>query len=300
MSRDIKRNMLRMKPNFNPTTFVTFGSGRGFNRKIAFKNNYWYSFFDVSSLDHPGIKDCYTDGDMFVLFGHVTWEDEHWFRSRDFPYVVVSRSSPKNADEYAKAAALTVKTFTPDNTILFDGLPYEAGEARGKKELRMMGLNPTPQAWRSVKNDVLAASGKIPVRRATKATVLSELHRGNSNVLFLIAHSDSRYLFLPGLAGEKISIQELDRISRDVAPDRVIVLLACKTGELNGETQSIAEIMIKNRLASVVYASDDYLRADDLPGMFRKLENGTPSKAFDELRAIVEIEPPVKIQDRNN
>jgi len=37
MSRDIKRNMLRMKPNFNPTTFVTFGSGRGFNRKIAFK-----------------------------------------------------------------------------------------------------------------------------------------------------------------------------------------------------------------------------------------------------------------------
>jgi hypothetical protein len=96
---------------------------------------------------------------------------------------------------------------------------------------------------------------------ATKDALEKELRSGSRNVLFLIAHSDSESIFLPGLHGGRLSMKELDQLKRDAAPSRVVVLLACKTGQVNGKTNSIAEIILKNKLAATVLASEGiYLR----------------------------------------
>jgi len=294
LERNIKRTSQLVIPEFPPTTFVHFGPGGGYSREILFQNSYWYRTFHAHDLNQPYIKDCYTKGDAFVLWGNVGPDDERWFRSKGLQYVIVSKFSLKRTTtEWGKAAALTVKSFKPDQAIVLNGLPNETGPVRSRAELKRMGLTSTPKEWRSARDDIVSAVGNIPIKTATKKEILKEFAEGSSNVLFVIAHSDSKAIFLPGLAGGKISMDEFDKIRRDVAPERVVVLLACKTGAINGETQSIAEALLKNRLASAVYASEDYIYATDLARMVRKLQNnGTLNQAFGDLRTIVELEEP--------
>jgi hypothetical protein len=231
-------------------------------------------------------------GDVFILKGEFTQEDEEWFKDLG-QTVTLSKLSPKrNDDEAALAAKLTLQPFNPKEAIVMNALPYQAEAERGRSELARMKLRGRPQEWRTAQQEVSNA-GRIPVRRATKMAVLREFEEGSSNVLFVIAHSDSNAIFLPGVAGGKITIQELDRIARDHAPDRAIVLLACKAGAVNGQTQSLAETLIKNRLATVVFASDELVYTKDVAEMLRKLqENAVLGEAFDRLRVMVRFDEP--------
>jgi hypothetical protein len=63
-----------------------------------------------------------------------------------------------------------------------------------------MGLRGTPEGWRSARREIRSAAGHIPIKVATRKTVLQELREGRSNVLFVIAHADSNTIFLPGVA----------------------------------------------------------------------------------------------------
>jgi hypothetical protein len=230
-------------------------------------------------------------GDVFVLKGDVTRQNEEWFKELG-QTVTVSKLSPKrNDEEAALAATLALRPFKPDEAVVMNGLPYET-EA-GPEELARMGLRGTPEQWRSARREIRSAAGHIPMKGATRKTVLQELREGKSNMLFLIAHSDSNAIFLPGVAGGKITMQELDSIRRVSAPDRVIVLLTCKAGTVNGATQSLAETLIKNRLASVVFASDEFIHTKDVAEMLRNLQgSATLGQVFESLRAIVRIDEP--------
>jgi hypothetical protein len=88
-------------------------------------------------------------------------------------------------------------------------------------------------------------------------------------------------------------MQQLDSIRRDVAPDRAIVLLAFKAGGVNGATQSIAETLIKDRLASVVFATDEFIHTKDVAEMLQNLREGAMlGQVFESLRAIVRVDEP--------
>src|SRR5260370_33524347 len=88
-------------------------------------------------------------------------------------------------------------------------------------------------------------------------------------------------------------MKELDQIHRDVAQNRAVVLLACKTGQVNGKTNSIAEIILKNKLAATVLATDGYIYATDLSDMLREFQShGVLGRAFPELRPIVQLKIP--------
>jgi hypothetical protein len=130
----------------------------------------------------------------------------------------------------------------------------------------------------------------LTVISATKHVVVNELQNGTKNVLFVIAHSDSKAIFLPGVKGGKLSFSELSSITRLKAPSRTIVLLACKTGAVNEGTRSIAELLLKNKLATAVLASAHDVYATDLPEMFGKLRGSTLRDSFPQFRAIVELQ----------
>jgi hypothetical protein len=278
-------------PDLPPTTFVYFGSGNPMRRLIGLKNSYYHSVFKITSLDDPGIHDCYTTGDLFVLSGRATPSDEEWFRSRRLRYVIQSDFSPKTQDaEYIRAAAMTVRPFVASQFVIFSGLPYEKGSINSRAELLRMGLTWKPKEWHAVSQEIASAAGSIPIATATKRGLINELETGNKDVLFIIAHSDSKSIFLPGLQGGKISLHELDSIKREVAPQRVIVLLACKTGSINGRTQSIAETLLKNRLAAVVFASEGSVDATELGTMLRTLSTSSLAKSFADFRAIVRLQ----------
>jgi hypothetical protein len=94
---------------------------------------------------------------------------------------------------------------------------------------------------------------------------------------------------MPGLTGGRITIDELDKITREQAPWRTVVLLACTAGFVSQKTASIAEIMVKNRLAASVFATDQLVLADQLPDLFKQLmQPGSSLKSvFKDLRQIV-------------
>src|SRR5260370_12296239 len=95
-------------------------------------------------------------------------------------------------------------------------------------------------------------------------------------------------------------MKELDQIHRDVAQNRAVVLLACKTGQVNGKTNSIAEIILKNKLAATVLATDGYIYATDLSDMLREFQShGVLGRAFPELRPIVQLKIPAVVWEKD-
>ncbi len=276
---------------FPPTTFMTFGP-EGILIERSDPNQVLGTSRLVRSLTFPYfLSGNFKMGDLFVLRGDVSSKDEMLLRLYGYT-VRVSNASPKQDDkEMESAGRLAVKAFEPDSSVVMNALPFET--VRSREELARMGLMGTASHWRSARQEITAAAGKIPIRVATKEAILEELRNGYSDVLFVIAHSDSNAIFLPGIAGGKIAIKELDSIKRQSTPYRAIVLLACKAGGINGKTQSIAEALIKNHLASIVFASDDLIYTRDVAAMLKRLQGDTSlGQVLRNLRAIVRVDEP--------
>jgi hypothetical protein len=275
-------------PNLLPTTFVNFGPNGDGDRKIQFTNNYAYGSFNVSDLNHS--SELYNSLDSFVLSGSFTRDDLDWFKSRKLNFVVWTKYSPKvDGLEATAAAALVSKKFNPSEVSLFDALPSEAGTVRGRLELSRMGLPARPKDWLTARQQIRAAANGISIHTATKPALIKELTEGNATFLLVIAHSDSNYLYLPGVNGGRLSLSELNQIQRQDAPHRVIVLLACKAGDVNNSVASIAEVILKNKLATAVLAASNYVYAADLSSMIAAfVTSGKLGGAFPGLRTIVE------------
>lgn len=263
-------------------------------REIVFSNNYYY-YQPLRAYDLWGSKEFYYDDDLFVLGGHVTTADERWFMERNLNYVLGSKFSPKlDRNQQIHAAALTAKRFSTGEVVVFDGLPHETDASKSRAELRRMGLHWDVKSWQKARPEISRTEGAFATKNATKKAVEEELQTGSNNVLFLIAHSDSESIFFPGLHGGSLSIQELDQIRRKNAPNRVIVLLMCGTGQVNGKLASIAETIVKNKLAVAVMATGGIVDAAKLSEMLRNFqEHGLLRKAFPDLRGIVQLETPL-------
>jgi hypothetical protein len=91
----------------------------------------------------------------------------------------------------------------------------------------------------------------------------------------LIGHSDGKNIYLPGVFGEKISLDEVGKISRKEAPNRVVILIVCNGGKVNEDAQSFSEVIIKNKAAKSVLASPHLVDAGDVPQLLTDLLSGS-------------------------
>jgi hypothetical protein len=210
---------------------------------------------------------------------------EEWMQTilqTDIHYVRIARESSNIGEEQKLAAAeLAERPLSRDKTKILNGLP-DVPWATAFIELSRMGLDSgEANRWRKVKSETARRLGHIGIsdERITKKGVLDELGKGNSDVLLLIAHSDGKHLYLPGLWGEKLSIDEIESIRREEAPNRLIILLVCNAGA--GNTRSFANAIIGSKLAKTVIASERRVRAERIPQFLTALFDSQPAwKAF--------------------
>ncbi len=276
------RNPIHLGPKRATATFVTSGP-----ESFEFQNSGEHAFHDIND---PNLFDSYVKGDVFILSSNLTKADEQRFKARNLPFVIHSRVSPKGSPaELSRAALLTILPFKPDNAVILNALPQETGQLRPSIELKRMGLTSTPEEWSAAREQIREAAGNTLVQRATKESVIKEFREGTKDILFVIAHSDSQSIFLPGLNGGKLSFEELKSVTRKEAPNRVIVLLACRTAKAAKGKESIAEILLKNRLATAVLASENNIYASSIAGIFHTLidDKGNLNQSFKELSTIV-------------
>lgn len=188
-------------------------------------------------------------------------------------YVRRSRLSPTGDAEVAAAAALGEKSLTPHTTKFYNSLPQETGAA-SYTELRRMGLDPSQgEQWQRLHAHVVKTTSSLglDVRVPQKQQLIQELAHGADDVVFVFAHNDGQSIYLSGARGESISMREISQIWRTEAPNRVIVAIVCEAGGVNGDQATLAELLLKNRLAKTVFASSKPVDARMIPQLLQKL-----------------------------
>ena len=190
--------------------------------------------------------------------------------------VLSSRVSPNQTiEEKAAAVALGSRRLKPDELVVMNALPRETTLSASLIERNRMGITGSRKDWQAINHEI--ALNLAPGTRhegATKNEFLKELGTGTKDVLIIFAHSDSNVLYLPGIKGGSVSVDDLKAIRRDTAPDRLIILFACEAGTVNAPTRSLAEALLENRLAKSVVASDRLLDAQDIPQLLTKIFSG--------------------------
>jgi hypothetical protein len=189
--------------------------------------------------------------------------------------ILTDKTRYKNKEDLTAAAGLAFRPLKASNTILFNGLPFETRGQSSTSELSRMKVANDRDGWLRERKTIETSAEEIgvPAIRATKPALLDELKSGNKDVIFVIAHSDSQSIYLPGSDGDKISIRELRSLKRDNTPDRIVVLLVCEGGSVNERTSSMAEILLQNNLAKSVLATPDLVDARGIAAMLRQLRD---------------------------
>lgn len=192
-------------------------------------------------------------------------------------YVRASNRSPKRSNrEHGRAAELLDTYAVPGKTRVFNALP-KAREARQlENELRDMDLlAEEASSWRKLNEDIDAVgiNREIPIETATKEKIIEELRTGENNTTVLVGHFDvaKGTLYLPG--GQKITAKEIADIRREIPPERIIVLLACSTGQVNMGLPSFGERILQNNLAINVIAPPKPVSAKPVPELLDRYLN---------------------------
>src|SRR5579883_1728246 len=155
-------------------------------------------------------------------------------RLRDFELVHHSaQSANQDAASIALAAALGDRPLNPGapgapQSRIFNGLPDPQGFWSGMWELRRMD-RPTSEtdAWQTLQSRIKSTLAGTPfaAEKATRKALVQELQAGDNDVVFLMAHNDGKTIYLP--SGERLTREDLEGLRREVAPDRVVVLITC-------------------------------------------------------------------------
>jgi hypothetical protein len=275
-----------------PMRLITWQkSGAGYTAKITANYAHSTEFVPSWSGDFTGLSDYITPGELTVYTGDIPDNQQwrSWLSTHKHQHVFLSRSSPLydairnlNAGDSARAVeelgrryALAGKPLKQGSSIIFNAFPREQSLLRSKRERVRMRIAGSKSDWIAVNKDLGSRlKPGFPMVTANKQDLVEELHHGSRDVVLLMAHSESRTIHLPGAKGLSISFDELDRLRRDVPPDRVVVLLACDAGGVNASGQSLAEIIIKNGLAKTVLAPAGTIYAESVPGIINDLTSG--------------------------
>jgi hypothetical protein len=206
-------------------------------------------------------------------------------------YVRSSSSSPKTTPaEFLRASEILDRRPRPGTLRIMSALPQSTGWVDFPVELHRMGLSVfEASGWSKLRDQMTQLQTELreteskpssdgeplikPLLRhhriesASKAAFLNELAHGGRDQLMLIAHFEDGELHFPD--GDTLSLDELRSVKRETAPDRTLILISCKTGEVNEPVQSLAEIALQNKLALNVIAPPQPVSATDVPNLLR-------------------------------
>lgn len=167
----------------------------------------------------------------------------------------------KNFAETQKSLEAIEKTrFKKKTTVLLNGIPKSEEELM-RLDPQLNGLAGWQETYKSVESMM---QGKYNDRIETKQQFLREIQEGNSDVIFIVAHSDGERLYF---GNEIVYADELNAL-----PDRqnvgtrarLAVLISCSTGKLSegrgpwsfSEPKVLGEILVNKGFFDAVIAPD--------------------------------------------
>jgi hypothetical protein len=172
------------------------------------------------------------------------------------------------------------RSFDPQRAELLDGLPNIRPGILGVWDAWRMNLDFRQRGdWVDFRRN-LELPAAIPTRPASARELMKNLREGEKDVLLVVAHNDGTFVYMPNR--ERVAFSDIASLKRDVAPDRAVVLITCEGAKLNEQLQSLTQILLQNRLARTVYASESAVDARQLPDILRQLSG--PGTYRDALR----------------
>jgi hypothetical protein len=173
----------------------------------------------------------------------------------------------------ARLNEIAQRPLEPPTTLLVHGTP--SSEA----ELESMGFpSASLPGWKRVREQIEnRIQGKFERRIETKEELIKELSEGNSDVLFVVAHSDGKSIYL---GGQKLTIAELEKMPpRNISLDRprVAVVISCFAGKFpyhpsrwrffQKEVKSLAEVLVNKGYFDEVLAPSKEITGDESLGI---------------------------------
>jgi hypothetical protein len=196
------------------------------------------------------------------------------FSDRSSQYVRKSnRSKNLTAIDLQEAIHLGTRPLEPQKTAFFNALPQAEGLTSSMLELRRMKLDiGQRREWNSASKQIRekARHLKFLDRVPTKTALLQELATGAQDVVVVVAHSDTATMYMPGNS-QPITLADLVRIRRPIPPNRIVILITCGAGTVNGRTPSLGEAILQNGLAKTVLASPYPVYAEKVPEILSKI-----------------------------
>jgi len=188
------------------------------------------------------------------------------------PYVRVTPDSPnQDFSGIQEAAELGGQRVASKGFRILSALPKLDGWLSGYWELYRMDLRMGQRdAWERLLTALKNQSLLDRMSPITKDSLQSELLGGSGDVVFVIAHNDGHFVYLPG-SGGTVSYDEIRGLKRYAAPNRTIVLITCNGGSSSESTRSLADILLQNKLAKTVFASPTDVDASTLPALMKDL-----------------------------
>jgi len=148
--------------------------------------------------------------------------------------------------------------------------------------------------WADLNKRINDLANRFPAQVADKKTLLDELHYGDSPFILIYAHFDGERLYLPGVDGDTLSVDEIATIHRANDPtvrERVIVLVACSTAAVR-QSESLVQTMLRLGIARSVFATDRPYNAREIPALMERLRAKPLREAGGQLHQHVELERP--------
>lgn len=229
-----------------------------------------------SAEDTASFEALFDDNPQLIIINHHgQLLPRKWFqviKDSRRPYAIVTPDSPNQDFLGARAAAeLGDRPIQPNAVHILSALPKLDGWFSGYWELHRMNLELGQRdAWERLLSNIRSQSLPVPINEASKDSLRNELLYGNDDFVLVIAHNDGHFVYLPG-SGGPISFDEFRRLQRSDAPNRTIVLVTCNGGARNESPRSLADILLQNKLAKTVFASETDIDANDVPALLRDL-----------------------------
>lgn len=250
-------------------------------------------------LTQPQILALYHDGQRVLNTGVAT-QDPAWHKFTaplaDQTIVHEEESANRSNADLDWAMEVAGRPLDPAKTVVFSALPQQSAPRASFKERQRMQIGGSGEAWTQLNGRIEKSGAKFaPAKVATKDALLKEFEQGTSNVILVYAHFDGNILHMPdadGKPGEGISMADFAALAdRPDAKDRVIILVACSTARAAPGDTSLVSLLLKKRLARVVFATAFPIDAQHIPDFLKNLSAGRlPTQADPQLRQYVELD----------
>ncbi|MBI4249912.1 MAG: hypothetical protein HY611_10455 [Elusimicrobia bacterium] len=180
----------------------------------------------------------------------------------------------------------------PRNIRVIDALPRARSFLKSQWELFQMGLGlDRSGTWMKIRNHLdlrYSVFGAELVDSSPAEFVSALADAGGKDLLLLFAHNKDRRIYFPG--GGSVSFDEIDRIVPKGEPRRTIILVTCAAARGQRLAPSLAEILLRRKLARSVFAPFDAIPAEDVtPALDALFQSGNSLREILEEKDFIQF-----------